>query len=374
MKTSTVPELIEEIRQGRMIVLMDDEDRENEGDLVMAADFVTPAAINFMATHARGLICLTLSEQRCEQLQLPLMVDSNGTELGTNFTASIEAAVGVTTGISAADRATTVKAAVARDAKASDIVQPGHIFPLKAQRGGVLHRAGHTEAGCDYAKLAGFEPAAVIVEIMNEDGTMARRPDLEVFAEKHDLKLGTIADLIEYRVTHEKSVELKDEWTTETKYGEFTIKLYYDEVDETTHTVMMKGEIAEDTVPLVRVHLMNIAKDVIGLPQAGTWSFDTSLKTLAEAECGIMLLLGNTIDSTEQANQIRWFLNGHDIDEKHQKETSGGGYKTIGAGSQILRDLSVTKMKLLSQELKFNALSGFDLEIMDYVESPEDLA
>lgn len=373
LKLSTVPELIEDIRQGKMIILMDDEDRENEGDLVMAAEFVTPSAINFMATHARGLICLTLTEQRCQQLQLPLMVSANGTELGTNFTASIEAAEGVTTGISAADRATTVLAAVAKQAKPSDIVQPGHIFPLKAQKGGVLHRAGHTEAGCDYAKLAGVEPAAVIVEIMNEDGTMARRDDLEQFAEKHDLKMGTIADLIEYRITHENTIELKDSWVTQTAYGEFTLKLYYDYVDETTHTVLVHGEPGPETVPLVRVHQVSAAKDFLGLPQAGAWRLDTTMQALSEAECGILVLLGNTIDPNKQADLIRWYLDGHNIREKHQKETLGGGYKTIGAGSQILRDLNVTKMRLLSQPLKFNALSGFDLQIIDYVDSPEKL-
>ncbi|MFP5441810.1 MAG: 3,4-dihydroxy-2-butanone-4-phosphate synthase, partial [Gammaproteobacteria bacterium] len=219
MKLNTVEELIEDIRQGRMVILMDDEDRENEGDLVLGASHVTPEAINFMAKHARGLICLTLTQQRCGQLEIGPMVGRNGTQLGTNFTASIEAASGVTTGISAADRAHTIKVAVAPHAKASDIVSPGHVFPLMAQPGGVLHRAGHTEAGCDLARLAGLEPAAVIVEIMNEDGTMARRPDLEKFAEQHQLKIGTIADLIHYRITHEQTVSKIGEHMLPTQHG-----------------------------------------------------------------------------------------------------------------------------------------------------------
>jgi 3,4-dihydroxy 2-butanone 4-phosphate synthase/GTP cyclohydrolase II len=219
MPLHTIDELVEDIRQGRMVILMDDEDRENEGDLVIAAEKITAADINFMATHARGLICLTLTEQRCRQLALPLMVDANKASHGTNFTVSIEAAEGVTTGISAADRARTVQGAVAKNAGPDDIVQPGHIFPLKAQPGGVLSRAGHTEAGCDLARLAGCEPASVIVEIMNDDGTMARRPDLETFAQKHGLKIGTIADLIHYRMLNEKTIEHLRARTIQTAYG-----------------------------------------------------------------------------------------------------------------------------------------------------------
>lgn len=244
MLLNTVEELIEDIRQGKMVILMDDEDRENEGDLVMAAPMVRPKDINFMATYARGLICLTLDEQRCKQLDLAMMVnhDTNASSYGTPFTLSIEAAEGVTTGISAADRARTVQAAVASNARPSDIVQPGHVFPLKAQPGGVLSRAGHTEAGCDLARIAGFEAAAVIVEIMNEDGTMARRDDLEKFAEKHQLKIGTIADLIHYRVVTEKTTQCVNEREVKTHYGEFVLKTYLDKVRNEKHFAMVMGD------------------------------------------------------------------------------------------------------------------------------------
>ncbi|RLA04657.1 MAG: 3,4-dihydroxy-2-butanone-4-phosphate synthase, partial [Gammaproteobacteria bacterium] len=228
MEFNSAKELIKEIKEGRMVVLLDDEDRENEGDLVMAASHVTAEGINFMAKHGRGLICLTLTRNRCEQLNLPLMVDNNLAQYGTNFTVSIEAAEGVTTGISAADRAATVLAAVSDNALPSDIVQPGHIFPLMAAEGGVLNRAGHTEAGCDLARLAGKSPAAVIVEILSEDGSMARRPELEKFAEKHGLKIGSIADLIEYRIQQEKSVELSAETPYQTRHGDFILRAYHD--------------------------------------------------------------------------------------------------------------------------------------------------
>lgn len=371
MKFSPTSELIHDISNGKMVILVDDEDRENEGDLVLAADYVTPEMINFMATHARGLICLTLTQERCEQLNLPLMVDANGTELGTNFTVSIEAAEGVTTGISAADRAKTVKAAVMRDAKPSDIVQPGHIFPLKAQPGGVLHRAGHTEAGCDLSRLAGLEPAAVIVEIMNDDGTMARREDLEIFAQKHDLKIGSIADLIEYRMVNEKTVECIQSTLSQTAYGELNMSFFYDKVDDEVHTVIQKGEITEDSIPLVRVHQLNPAKDLLGLPSAGKWRLETALKTIAESECGVLILLGKDFRSTEACQQIQQHLlatEGKVVERSSQDSNSG--YKTIGSGSQVLRELGVKRMKLLSTPKRFNALSGFNLEIVEYIESP----
>jgi 3,4-dihydroxy 2-butanone 4-phosphate synthase/GTP cyclohydrolase II len=250
-----VEALVEDIRQGKMVILMDDEDRENEGDLIMAASMVRPEDINFMATHARGLICLTLTEARCRQLKLPLMVRDNHSSHGTNFTLSIEAASGVTTGISAADRAVTVQAAVRSDARPEDIVQPGHIFPLMAQPGGVLSRAGHTEAGCDLARMAGLEPAAVIVEIMNDDGTMARRPDLEKFAEAHGLKMGTIADLIQHRSLYEQTVERLEEARVDTLYGPVRLVTYQDKLEGAVHLAIVKGDIVQDQVTTVRVHL-----------------------------------------------------------------------------------------------------------------------
>lgn len=370
MNFSPTSELVHDISNGKMVILVDDEDRENEGDLVLAADYVTPEMINFMATHARGLICLTLTQERCEQLNLPLMVSRNGTELGTNFTLSIEAAEGVTTGISAADRARTVRAAVRRDATAADIVQPGHIFPLMAQPGGVLHRAGHTEAGCDLAHLAGLEPAAVIVEIMNEDGTMARRPDLEKFAEKHNLKIGSIADLIEYRMVNEKTVECLQSTLSQTAYGELNMSFYHDKVDDVVHTVIQKGEITEDSVPLVRVHQLNPAKDLLGLPSTGKWRLETALKTIGESDCGVLILLGKDIRSVDACQQIQWHLSDADNASKPAAQDTASGYKTIGSGSQVLRELGVQRMKLLSSPRRFNALSGFNLEIVEYIESP----
>ena len=265
MELNSIQEIIEDISQGKMVILMDDEDRENEGDLVLAAEKVDPDAINFMATHARGLICLAINEERCKKLGLEQMVKHNGTELGTAFTTSIEAAVGVTTGISAADRATTVIAAVNNEAQAEDIVQPGHIFPIKAQEGGVLTRAGHTEAGTDLAKLAGLDPSAVIVEIMNDDGTMARREDLEIFAKKHDLKIGTIADLIHYRNISEKSINLVDRTNIESEHGDFELYAYEDTVNGDVHIALVKGEISADDEIMVRVQQNNTLQDVMGL-------------------------------------------------------------------------------------------------------------
>ena len=280
MALHSIEEIIEDIRLGKMVILMDDEDRENEGDLIMAAELVTPEAINFMATYGRGLICQTMTRDRCEQLNLPLMVSNNNAQFSTNFTVSIEAAEGVTTGISAHDRAVTVQAAVAKDAKAADLVQPGHIFPLMAQEGGVLVRAGHTEAGCDLARLAGLEPSGVIVEILNEDGTMARRPDLEVFSEKHGVKIGTIADLIEYRNTKETTVVRESECNLPTRFGDFKMVTFRDTIDDQVHFALVKGEITEDI--LVRVHLQNVINDSLFSErnQQRSWPLDLAWNAL----------------------------------------------------------------------------------------------
>ena len=293
MKLNTVEELVQDIRLGRMVILMDDEDRENEGDLVMAAECVRPEDINFMAKHARGLICLTLTEERCRLLKLPLMVDANRAQHGTNFTVSIEAASGVTTGISAADRALTVRTAVGRNAKAEDIVQPGHIFPLMARRGGVLSRAGHTEAGCDLARLAGFDPSAVIVEIMNDDGSMARRPDLEKFAEAHNIKIGTIADLIHYQVLNEQSVECLSKGTINTDYGPFDLYTFRDKLDDEIHFAMTRGDIKADQPTLVRVHLASTVRDLLGAqaPDRPNWNLQRCLKRVADENHGVVVLL-----------------------------------------------------------------------------------
>jgi 3,4-dihydroxy 2-butanone 4-phosphate synthase/GTP cyclohydrolase II len=367
MKLNSVRELIDDLRAGKMIVLMDDEDRENEGDLVMAAEFATPEAINFMAKHARGLICLTLTQQRCEQLELPLMVGRNGTQLGTNFTLSIEAAEGVTTGISAADRAKTIQVAVARDAKPKDIVMPGHIFPLMAQSGGVLHRAGHTEAGCDLARMAGCEPAAAIVEIMNDDGTMARRPDLEVFAEQHGLKIGTIADLIEYRMLNEKTVEQVSENILPTFYGDFKMIAFSDRVDNLTHVALVKGNPTPEEITTVRVHQVDPLRDLMSAQINGQtgWNMHRVLEEVSKSEAGVVIILGQDYVSNDMQAMIGEYFSG----KRRSLTMSGPAYRNIGTGSQILRELGVRKMRLLSSPMKFNALSGFDLEIVEYVEA-----
>jgi len=366
MKLNTTTEIIEDICLGKMIILMDDENRENEGDLIMAADMITPEAINFMATNGRGLICLTLSGERCEQLKLPLMVDDNTAAFSTNFTVSIEAATGVTTGISAADRATTVQHAVASDAKPADIVMPGHIFPLKAQPGGVLTRAGHTEAGCDLTRLAGKEPAAVIVEILNEDGTMARRADLENFAQKYDLKLGTVADLIEYRNNNETTIKRVNACKLPTEFGVFDLISYQDTIDNQVHFVLLKGEVKPGCVTNVRVHLQNTFTDNLFSDRTGmrTWPLNKAMGYIND-NGGVLVLLSHQETPAALLAQVANIA---------QEDASGRGGATlqgtsrrVGVGSQILRDLGIQKMALLSSEKRYFAISGFGLEVVDYI-------
>ncbi len=371
MELNTVEELIDDIRQGKMVVLMDDEDRENEGDLIIAAEQVRPEDINFMAKYARGLICLTLTSDRCEQLDLPLMVSDNRAQHSTNFTVSIEAAEGVTTGISAADRARTVRAAVARDAKAVDIVQPGHIFPLMAQPGGVLNRAGHTEAGCDLARLAGFEPAAVIVEIMNEDGTMARRPDLEAFAQEHGLKIGTISDLIHYRSVKEKTVECINERLVSTSYGECKLRTYRDIARNEVHFVLVKGDIHPDIPTPVRVHVLDTARDVLTIQREADkafkpWTFHEAMSHINKQNLGVVILICHPETAQTIEQSIDWMLSG-----KRSRPTQEMVYRQVGTGAQILKDLGVGKMIALAAPLKFTGMAGFDLEIVERLDSPQ---
>ncbi|HJU70442.1 MAG TPA: bifunctional 3,4-dihydroxy-2-butanone-4-phosphate synthase/GTP cyclohydrolase II [Paucimonas sp.] len=370
MSISTTQEIVIELRAGRMVILVDEEDRENEGDLVLAAEFVTPDAINFMAKHGRGLVCLTLTEERCEQLKLPMMTTRNGTSYGTNFTVSIEAAEGVTTGISAADRARTIQMAVARNAQPSDIVQPGHIFPLKAQKGGVLMRAGHTEAGCDFAELAGLTPAAVICEIMKDDGTMARLPDLIEFAKEHGLKIGTIADLIHYRSRNESIVERIAERTMQTAHGTFKAIAYRDKPSGGAHLALVHGDIARDLETLVRVHQPVSILDLLET-QATThsWNMAAAMQAIKASARGVMVLL-NCEESADQ--MFAQFAALSDPEAHPQPRTARMDLRTYGIGAQILKDLDVGKMKLLANPRKMPSMAGFDLEVAGYQCTPND--
>jgi len=367
MSLNSTEELIDDIRQGKMIILMDDEDRENEGDLIMAASFISAEDINFMARYGRGLICLTLSRKRCEQLNLPLMVSSTDAKHLTNFTVSIEAAEGVTTGISAADRAATVQAAVAEGAKPADIIQPGHIFPLMAQPGGVLARAGHTEAGNDLARLAGCIPASVIVEILNEDGTMARRPQLEIFAREHDLKIGTIADLIQYRIEHERTAERVAECSLPTRYGTFRLLAYQDLVDEQLHLALVYGEINADKPVLVRVHTEDTMLDVLGAEfDGGSLSLRNAMARIAKEGSGVIVMIRKKDDAQALVRRITdYHLREKGI--KLPRPGTGLEMRGYGLGAQILLDLGVKRMTVMGVPKKLHGLSGFGLEIVEYL-------
>jgi len=365
MKFNSIEEIIEDLSDGKMVIIIDDEDRENEGDFLMVASKVRPEDINFMATHGRGLVCMPITAQRCKQLDLPLMVSENNEEFATNFTISIEAAEGVTTGISAYDRALTIRAAVAPDATKNSIVQPGHIFPLMAQPGGVLTRAGHTEAGCDLARLAGFEPAAAIVEILNEDGTMARRDDLFKISQQHNLKIGTIEELIRYRVQNEKTVRREHQVVMNTEFGEFNVIAYSDDASNQIHLAMVKGTVSSEHPTLVRVHIEDPLCDVLSLSEKGCgWPLRNVMKTIDEAGEGVIVILrGN--------NQVNLLDRLKEVDENHEKEPdrndSPSELKTFGIGAQILSDLGVTKMKVMSAPMQLHGLAGFGLEIVEYV-------
>jgi 3,4-dihydroxy 2-butanone 4-phosphate synthase/GTP cyclohydrolase II len=357
MELDRIEDIIEDIRLGKMVILMDDEDRENEGDILIAAEKITPDLVNFMATEGRGLICLTITEARAKQLELAPMVANNTESFGTNFTVSIEAAKGVTTGISSADRAHTIVTAVSSTATAADIVSPGHIFPITARTGGVLVRAGHTEAGCDLARLAGLEPSCAIVEILNTDGTMARRPQLEIFAKKHGIKLGTIEDLIKHRLATESIVQRIEEKQVETEFGLFNVITYQDSIDHCFHYAMVKPdtEIRKNQPTLVRVHTQNTLIDLFHIKGKG-WSMGEAMSRIAK-EGGVFVMIGKT-DSA--AN--------HDMLSSKSENTAASRSQEIGIGSQILHDLGVGKMNLLSSSTnKYHSLGGFDLEVVEYI-------
>jgi 3,4-dihydroxy 2-butanone 4-phosphate synthase / GTP cyclohydrolase II len=365
---NTIDEILADFRLGKMAVLMDDEDRENEGDLIMAADCVRPEDVNFMARYGRGLICLTLTRERCRQLRLPLMVSDTDLSHRTNFTLSIEAAEGVTTGISAHDRAHTVITAVAPDASPEDLRQPGHIFPLMAQPGGVLTRAGHTEAGCDLARLAGFSAAAMIVEILNDDGTMARRPDLEKFAKAHDLKIGTIADLIRYRLKNESSVERIYDEAVDTEYGPLRLCCYEDHVNRNVHIALVKGDLNSSLPPLVRVHIKDTLRDVVGVRSENLgWPLRAAMRRVANEASGVVVILRPEETPRDFMDRVRGF-------EARPPASHNAGatvVRTYGIGAQILKDLGLKRMRVLSAPKQLQGLSAFDLEVTEYVDGGE---
>ncbi len=363
---NTTEEIVADLRNGKMVIIMDDEARENEGDLIMAAGRVRASDVNFMARYGRGLICLTLSGERCEQLRLPLMVSETDRRRGTNFTLSIEAAEGITTGISAHDRARTIRAAVAPNARPEDLQQPGHVFPLRAQPGGVLTRAGHTEAGCDLVRLAGFEPAAMIVEILNEDGSMARRDDLLRFARRHSLKIGTIADLISYRLAKEETVEAIADFEIETEFGPFRLVCMEDHVNRTVHLALVRGVPQPQTPTLVRVHVQNTLSDVVGIQDSRLgWPLRSTIKLIAEEDCGVIVILRQNEDPRDLMTAVRELERGHDENVIPHDRTSE--LKTFGTGAQILRALGVKRMRVLSAPKQMHAISGFGLEVVEYL-------
>ena len=368
MSMSNTQEIVAELRAGRMVILVDEEDRENEGDLIMAAEFVTPEAINFMAKFGRGLICLTLTEERCDELNLAMMTTRNGTSFGTNFTVSIEAAEGVTTGISAADRARTVQVAVNKKSTANDIVQPGHVFPLKAQKGGVLMRAGHTEAGCDLAELAGLTPASVICEIMKDDGTMARLPDLIEFAKEHQLKIGTIADLIHYRSQTESIVDRVAEREMQTVHGSFKAVVYRDKPSGSAHLALIHGAISPEKEALVRVHQPVSILDLLeSKATTHSWNIAAAIQAVQAAESGVIVLL-NCEETAEQMFDQFKALNAPET--KPVGRAASMDLRNYGIGAQILKDVGVGKMKLLANPRKMPSMMGFNLEVVGYLDKP----
>ncbi|MDH5649920.1 MAG: bifunctional 3,4-dihydroxy-2-butanone-4-phosphate synthase/GTP cyclohydrolase II [Gammaproteobacteria bacterium] len=375
MPISPITEIIDELRRGRMVVLMDDEDRENEGDLVMVAEHARPEDINFMAKHGRGLICLTLTQAKCRQLQLPLMVTETHQRQSTNFTVSIEAADGVTTGISAADRATTIQAAVRKDARPENITQPGHVFPLMAQRGGVLSRAGHTEAGVDLARLAGAEEASVICEIMNDDGTMARLPELENFAAEHSLKIGTIADLIRYRMENESTVVRENEYSIPTESGEFRAITYHDGITDAVHMALVKGEIESGKPVLVRVHVQETLLDAFtDAHRSGSWTLHEAMTRVSQEGTGVVVVLDQRALAPDLDIVMERFQDKAE-QKMHQPVSLKGRreeMRTYGVGSQILADLGVTKMRVMGHAIRTPAMSGFGLETVEYLETSSD--
>ena len=357
MLKDNIKEIIEDIKQGKMVIILDDEERENEGDLVCAADLVTPEIVNFMASKGKGLICLPMSPDLCNKFDLPMMTHKNRAANRTAFTVSIEAAKGITTGISAADRSHTIKTAVDKGSKPSDIVQPGHIFPLKAMEGGILSRAGHTEAACDLAKLAGLQAAGVICEIMNDDGTMARRDDLIKFGEEHNIKVGTIADLIDYRLSSDSTIEAVHDRDISNEFGEFQLIVWRDTVNDEYHFSLSKGDLSKVKSPLVRVQTHSILQDTLGIEELGkNWSIRRSLERISKEEAGLFVLINHRDAKSYWLNKLE------------NKETEPKtNRRVIGVGSQILRAIGLKEITVLGTPTKYNAVSGFNIEITGFI-------
>ena len=363
---ASIESIIDDLRLGKKVIIVDDEDRENEGDLIIAADKVRPEDINFMAKYGRGLICLTLTQSRCNMLRLPLMASQNNGFEATNFTVSIEASEGVTTGISAHDRARTVKVATAPNAQPEDLIQPGHIFPLMAKPGGVLTRAGHTEAGCDLARLAGLTPASVIVEILNEDGSMARRSDLVEFGKKHEINIGTIADLIRYRISNEQSIERIHEERINTEFGDFNLITFQDHINREVHFALTKGSIHQDSIPLVRVHVSNTIRDSIGIDNNNLgWPLKSAMKQISQSDTAVLVVLCYQEMPEYLMNSVK------NLSSKKENKTDKNNasiLRNYGTGSQILREIGIKKMRVVSEPKQMQAISGFDLEIIEYID------
>tara|TARA_A200000113_G_scaffold225773_1_gene247915 strand:- start:716 stop:1795 length:1080 start_codon:yes stop_codon:yes gene_type:complete len=356
MNKNNTQEIIQDIKNGKMVIILDDESRENEGDLVCAAELVTPEIINFMASKGKGLICLPMSQDLCKKFGLKMMTSNNRAANKTAFTVSIEAAEGITTGISAADRAHTIKTAVNKNSRSDDIVQPGHVFPLKAMKGGVLSRAGHTEAACDLSKLAGLQPAGVICEIMNEDGTMARRDDLIKFGKENSIKVGTIADLIDYRLSTDSTIESVVEKNVKNEFGEFVLNVWRDKIYDEYHFSLSKGDLSKAESPLVRVQTQSILQDMLGIEELGkNWSIRNSLKRISEEDSGLFVLINHRDAKSYWLNK----LTKKEIEPKTNR-------RVIGVGSQILRALNLKKITVLGTPTKYNAVSGFDIEITGF--------
>jgi 3,4-dihydroxy 2-butanone 4-phosphate synthase/GTP cyclohydrolase II len=363
---NSVDEILADLRAGRMVIIMDDEDRENEGDLIMAAERTTPEAVAFMIRHTSGIICVPMEEEGLVRLDLPQMVQANSESHRTAFTVSVDLKAGTTTGVSSADRAATIRALADANATATDFARPGHIFPLRSRKGGVLVRAGHTEASVDLCRLAGLKPAGVLCEIMNDDGTMARRPELEAFAKRHNLKIGTIADLIRHRLRNERSIERISEQTVQTDLGEFRLYAYEDRVNQDVHLALARGRLDGPEVPLVRVHLPDTLRDLVGIqgPQRA-WTLHSVMKRIAEAGNGVVVILRQQESPRELTDSVRSAAQAADLAPKTEGE--GAVLRTFGMGAQILKDLGVRRMRVLSAPKQMHGISAFDLEIEGYV-------